>query len=114
MKRQKKAKPTFVSLICGQLQLLRALKQAQCNVTAIPRRHRGISNRLPIGITEYARNMNETVGEGEANPRDSYMWPADCVICPRRYSQDKRASCGETRLSVRNSISATTLFLGFS
>jgi hypothetical protein len=48
MKRQEKAKPTFVSLTCEQLQLLRALKQAPYNVTAIStRRHRGISNGLP-------------------------------------------------------------------
>jgi len=52
-------------------------------------------------VTEYARNVNEKAGEGETNPRDSYMRPVDWVICPRRYSQGKRALCGETRLSVR-------------
>jgi len=49
MKRRKKAKPTFMALICGQLQLLGALKQGQYNVTHISTcSHRAISNRLPL------------------------------------------------------------------
>jgi len=49
MKRRKEAKPTFMALICGQLQLLGALKQAQYNVTDISTcSHRAISNRLPL------------------------------------------------------------------
>jgi len=49
MKRQENAKPTFMALICGQLQLLGALKQAQYSVIDIATcSHRAISNRLPL------------------------------------------------------------------
>jgi hypothetical protein len=92
------------------VKLLRALKQTQYNVW-----HSYMEFRTDCNfVTEYARNMNEKAGEGETNPRDSYMWTVDCVICPRRYSQGKVSLCVETRLSIRDSVSATTLFLGFS
>jgi hypothetical protein len=31
-------------------------------------------------VTEYTRNMNEKAGEGETNPRDSYMRRVDCHL----------------------------------
>ena len=76
LKRQEKAKPTIVALTCGQLQLLRALKQAQYNVTDIVLRNlHVVTVELRTDchfVIEYARNTNKTA-EGETNLRDSYM-----------------------------------------
>jgi hypothetical protein len=78
MKREEKAKPTFVALICGQLRLLGALKQAQYNVTEIYIRVVTMEFGTDCHfVIEYVRKMNETAEEGKPNLRGFNPYPAN-------------------------------------
>jgi hypothetical protein len=75
MKRQEKAKPTFVALMCGQLQLLGTINR--CSKMSLIYLH-----VVTVGfrtdchfVTEYVRNTNETAEADETNLRGFNMWP---------------------------------------
>jgi len=67
MKRQEKAKPTFVALTCGQRRSTMSLIYLHVDT---------VEFRTECHfVTEYARSMNEKAEEGETNLRGFDMWP---------------------------------------